>query len=75
MSHFYGVVQGARGDATRAGSKASGLTATAASWAGAVKTELYVDDDGDDAFVVYQIPWHGQGIRKELVRGKIGQEE
>jgi len=30
MSHFYGRVQGNRGDATRGGSKASGFDATAA---------------------------------------------
>jgi len=32
MSHFYGTVQGHRGEATRCGAKSSGLTSTANGW-------------------------------------------
>ena len=40
MSHFYSKIQGNRGEATRCGTKDSGVTATAASWTGAIRTEL-----------------------------------
>jgi hypothetical protein len=32
MAHFYGTVQGHRGEASRLGSKASGISATASGW-------------------------------------------
>lgn len=41
MAHFYGTIRGQRGEASRLGGKASGLTTYAASWQGAVPGELY----------------------------------
>lgn len=73
MSHFYGTMQGSRGQATRCGTKSSGMTTTAAGWGGAIHVELYVDDEGRDCYVVKQVPWSGSGIHKELARGVIGQ--
>lgn len=35
-------------------------------------TELYVDDDGDDAFRVTETPWGGRGIDRVIATGKIG---
>lgn len=37
MSHFYGTVQGNRGEATRGGSKNSGMDTATASWEGSVQ--------------------------------------
>ena len=46
MSTFYGTLQGCRGEATRCGSRASGIKASAQSWDGSIITELsYTDDD------------------------------
>lgn len=74
MSHFYGVVQGQRGDATRCGSKGSGLRAVAASWAGAIKVSLHVDDQGRDCFQVRQVQWqNGAGINEIIAEGVLGQ--
>lgn len=72
MSHFYGVLQGDRGDVTRRGTKESGLRTTAASWAGAVVVELYVDAAGRDCYSVGQIPWHGRGVSVPIATGVIG---
>ena len=72
MSHFYGVLKGSRGAASRAGTKASGLTAVAASWAGCVKVYVYIDQQGRDCFVVYQDAWQGAGIKEDLARGVLG---
>ncbi len=41
MAHFYGTIQGNRGQASRLGSKTSGLSLTAASYQGAVNTHLF----------------------------------
>lgn len=44
MSHFYGTVRGqSSGEATRRGSKNSGLRVAAASWQGAVYVYLFHD--------------------------------
>jgi hypothetical protein len=40
MSHFYGTLKGEAGPATRRGSKNSGLTTEAASWAGLCSCQL-----------------------------------
>lgn len=73
MSHFYGVLNGSRGETTRAGTKRSGLSVTAASWRGAIRVELFLDQNGDDCFRVLQTPWHGEGISELLAEGVIGQ--
>lgn len=51
MAHFIGRVQGARGEASRLGGKASGLRGYLASWQGAVRVELYARDGVDYARV------------------------
>lgn len=71
MAHFYGAVTGkARTEATRLGSKASGLRAVAASWEGSVVTRLY-ERDGIDWAEVYLSPWHGSGTSKLLYDGPV----
>ncbi len=73
MSHFYSVISGQAGKATRCGSKASGLTA-AASWSGAIEVRLWHDaEDGVDRYIVDQIPWHGNGARKSIEGGILGE--
>lgn len=74
MAHFYGVLQGARGEASRLGHKSSGLRATAASWQGAVRTELY-EKDGEDYALVQLLPWRGQGTNKVLYDGPVSGRE
>jgi hypothetical protein len=70
MAHFYGTIQGNRGEASRLGSKDSGLDVTAASWQGAVSVQLYERDGVDYARVTLQ-PWHGSGTRKDLYDGPV----
>ena len=72
MSHFYGTMQGARGDVTRCGAKGSGLDVCAASWRGAIHTRLWHDDaTGVDMVCVYRAPWRGVGVRETLYEGPI----
>lgn len=62
MSHFYGTLQGSRGQATRCGTKNSGITTQAAGWQGCIETHIYHDDaTGKDMYRVYLTPWQGSG--------------
>ncbi len=72
MSHFYGTLNGSHSQATRQGTKKSGLSVIAASWAGCVTTHIYVDEQSRDCFSVYQELWHGAGIKEEIARGFLG---
>jgi hypothetical protein len=70
MAHFYGSAQGHRGQASRLGSKASGLDVVAASWQGAVTTRLY-ERDGVDMALVSLSRWHSQGTERILYHGPV----
>jgi hypothetical protein len=72
MSHFYGTLQGARGEATRCGTKASGITTHAAGWQGAIRVDVFVDEDGRDSFTVHLVPWQSSGGQiVELASGRL----
>jgi hypothetical protein len=72
MAHFLAAIKGHRGEASRLGSKKSGLDATAASWQGAVDVRLWHDaKTGRDMARVSLIPWHGAGSNKPLYYGPV----
>ena len=59
MAYFYGKVAGQRPEPIgMGGTKVNGLSVTAASYKGAIRVEVYVDDDGDKvgALVSEQVP-------------------
>lgn len=72
MSHFYGTLQGARGQRTACGSKGSGITVYAAGWKGAVCVRVYQDDKGRDCFIVEQTQWRGHGDYAVIAEGVLG---
>ena len=75
MSQFYGKLQGNRGEATRCGTAKSGVVTHAASWKGAIRTVVYVDDQGRDAYRVEMIQWQGAGEYRVIEQGVFpGQE-
>ncbi len=74
MAHFYGLLKGRRGEATRCGTKASGMSVTAASWEGAVKTTLFIRDGVDYAEVAL-VPWQGTGTDRVLYCGPVSGKE
>ena len=47
MAHFYGTVQGGRGQATRLGHKTTGMYVTASTWEQTVTVQLSVHNDVD----------------------------
>jgi hypothetical protein len=60
MSHFYGIVKGHRGAASRCGSKNKGLYTIAAGWQGAIETTLW-HEDGQDYYRITLTPWGSSG--------------
>lgn len=61
MSYFYGMISGARGtDATRTGSKDSGIDATVRTWDGNIEVSIRHDkNDAHDRTTIYARPEHG----------------
>jgi len=51
MAHFYGTLQGSRGEATRCGHKSSGMETVCASWQGAVECRAYFDEESGEDYV------------------------
>lgn len=69
MSNFYGTIDGmGKTQATRRGSKATGLTTHAAGWKGAIRVSLtHSEATGNDEFMVELVPWQGSGGSAELL--------
>ena len=74
MSHFYGTVRGNRGEASRGGSKDSGMTTHCASWKGAIRCQAYVNEQGQDCVRISKEFWRGRGENKVIYDGLIGEE-
>lgn len=70
MAHFYGTVQGHRGEASRLGTAASGLNVKATSWQGAVAVHLYTRD-GIDYARVSLAKHYGAGRDVVLFNGPV----
>lgn len=55
MSHFYASIQGARGEATREGTKKSGITGHIRGWNIGARVDCYYDNEsGKDVIRVWQ---------------------
>jgi len=68
MSHFYGKLQGCRGQTTRCGSKGSGIRAHLRSWSNDCHFNLSDAGDGRDLLVI-NIP-EGHQTLKVLLNGE-----
>ncbi len=72
MAHFYGTVQGGRGEAHRAGHKSTGLVVRAKTWHTQVVTKLWCDSDGQDFALVCVIDSTGN-VKQILFNGPLGE--
>lgn len=71
MSHFYGTLQGSRGQATRCGTRSSGVVTEAAGWKGCVETYVF-EKDGLDMFEVRLKPWQYSGGEYQVIaKGRL----
>ena len=58
MSHYYGTLNGARGQVTRRGTKQSGIAATLATWGAGIRITLEHDaTTNGDTLILEHIPW------------------
>lgn len=74
MAHFYGTLQGARGEATRLGTKNSGLMTTTCSYEGKVRMTLTYDPElGCDIARVELARHMGSGTERLLYEGPVGE--
>ncbi len=72
MSHFYGTLNGSRGEATRCGDKKTGLAAVAASYEGAVMAHVYHNAEAKADYVrIDFIKWHGEGRSLTIYDGPV----
>lgn len=53
MAHFYGSMQGSRGEATRMGTKNSGITAHIRGWDIGANVDVRTDSNGNDVVTVF----------------------
>jgi hypothetical protein len=70
VAHFRGIIRGQRGEASRLGSKASGLDVQAASWQGKVTVHLW-EKNGVDMALVELDQHHGKGTTRTLYNGPV----
>lgn len=54
MSHFYASIEANRGEATRCGSKDSGIYGHIRGWNSGVIVQGYIDEEGRDCFSIYK---------------------
>jgi len=69
MAHFQADIEGARGPASRLGTRSSGMQAVVRSWQGQVCVSLYARGEVDYARVT--IEPHGGGNGIELFDGPV----
>jgi hypothetical protein len=72
MAHFLGSIRGRRGEATRLGSKRSGLRIKAASWQGAVVVFLHHNEvTGRDMAEISFQTHHDGGTSRMIYSGPV----
>ncbi len=72
MSHFYGTIEGSRGEATRCGTAGSGMRTNTAGWQGAIAVNIYHSDvTGCDRFNVSLVPWQSSGGESQLLASGV----
>ena len=65
MSQYYGTLQGNRGEATRCGTKGSGMETYTAGWGGAIRVVLWYDEKNKcDRYRITRTSWHCGGSDK-----------
>lgn len=70
MAHFYGRIQGSRGEATRMGTKNSGIHGTVETWSYIITSDLWHDSEGQDRVEVRLTGKYGERVGT-LFSGKL----
>lgn len=72
MSHFYGSLKGNRGEATRAGSKSSGIKSSVQSYEGSIITH-FLELDGEIHYSIEVAKGSSSFGQKVIKSGKISE--
>ena len=67
MSRFYASIKGNRGEATRQGTKESGIHGHIRGWNIGVEVRCYVDETGGDICAIYKTGGSSGSERDELI--------
>lgn len=67
MARFRGTIQGNRGEASRLGTKGSGLGVTCNGWNGGVSVYADVNTKDEDVFYIYATAGSGYGLGEGLI--------
>ena len=74
MSHFYGVMQGNRKKVTKCGDRGSGISATVATWDGAITVEIHHNAANNEDMVTIRLrEWLGHGQAGILYSGPLSE--
>ena len=68
MARFIGTLKGNRGEASRLGSKKSGIKATVNGWHMGAYIVAYVNDDDKDCMDIYETTGSGGNFSEKLVK-------
>lgn len=71
MAQFYAEISGARGPASRLGSKQSGIRTSTKSWAGEVNVRMWHEAKSDTDMVHVTLGRHGGGASILLFTGPV----
>ena len=72
MTHFSATIKGYKGEASRCGTKSSGMLLHVAGWQGAIQVKLSHDDKTrQDLYTVKLMPWRGNGVERILAEGVL----
>ena len=72
MAQFMGYVKGQRGEATRLGSKNSGLVVRANGWDSGVRVTAFVDSEGRDVFSIHVTGGSNKGAEERHLGLVVG---
>jgi hypothetical protein len=74
MARFYGSVKGSRSEATKTGSKASGIEGHIRGWDFGVRVRCYVNKDGEDECEV-SLTGGSNGYKGDVVLGTFSEKD
>ena len=67
MAQFQGTVSGGRGEASRPGTKNSGIVTHAKGWNSGVEVHGYVDENGQDKFDIFMTTGSSHKMGKDFI--------
>lgn len=74
MAHFYSEIQGGHGEATRVGTKKSGIRGHIRGWNSGIAVYGYVNENGEDEFEV-RLTSGSKGYKSSKLIGRFSHKD